>query len=59
MADVDKMIAALQGGLVTVGIKGTVREPDVQVIPFASAGDAFRRFMIGEVKNEVRGTAGR
>jgi hypothetical protein len=59
MADVDKIISALQGGLVTVDIKGTVRDPDVRVIPFASAGDAFRRFMVGEVKNEVRGTAGR
>jgi hypothetical protein len=59
MGDVDKIISALQGGLVTVNIGGTLREPDVRVIPFASAGDAFRRFMIGEVKNEVRGTAGR
>jgi hypothetical protein len=59
MADADKMIAALQGGLATVEIKGTLAEPDVHVIPFGSAGDAFRRFMIGEVKNEVRGTAGR
>jgi hypothetical protein len=59
MADVDKILAALQGGLATVRIGGTIRTPDVKVIPFAQSGDAFRRFMVGEVKNEVRGTAGR
>jgi hypothetical protein len=59
MGDVDKVLAALQGGLATVSIGGTVGNPDPKVVPFASTGDAFRRFMIGEVKNEVRGTAGR
>jgi hypothetical protein len=59
MDDVDKLISALQGGLVTVSIGGTVGEPNPRVITFAQAGEAFRRFMIGEVTNEVRGTAGR
>ena len=59
MADVDKILSALQGGLATVNIGGTVREPEPKVIPFAQTGDAFRRFLVGEVKNEVRGTAGR
>ena len=59
MADVDKMLAALQGGLATVRIYGTLGAPDPRVVPFAATGDAFRRFMIGEVKNEVQGTAGR
>ena len=59
MADVDKMLAALQGGLATVRIYGTLGTPDPRVVPFAATGDAFRRFMIGEVKNEVQGTAGR
>jgi hypothetical protein len=59
MGDVDKILSALQGGLATVSIQGTVGDPDPKVIPFAATGDAFRRFMVGEVKNEVRGTAGR
>jgi hypothetical protein len=59
MADVDKVLAAFVGGLATVEIRGTVREPDPKVIPFAQSGDSFRRFLIGDVKNEVRGTAGR
>jgi hypothetical protein len=59
MADVDQVLKALQGGLATVDIGGTVREPVIKVIPFAASGDTFRRFMLGEVRNEVRGTAGR
>jgi hypothetical protein len=59
MADVDQILRALQGGLATASIQGTVRDPVPKVIPFAQSGEAFRRFMVGEVKNEVRGTAGR
>jgi hypothetical protein len=59
MADVDAVFKALQGGLATVSLEGTVGEPTPRVIPFAAASGAFRRFMLGEVKNEVRGTAGR
>jgi hypothetical protein len=59
MGDVDAILKALQGGLATVSVTGTVGDPVVQVVPFAAAGDTFRRFMLGEVKNEVRGTAGR
>ena len=58
MGDVDAILKALQGGLATVSVTGPVREPVIQVVPFAAAGDTFRRFMLGEVKNEVRGTAG-
>jgi hypothetical protein len=59
MADVDQIFAALQGAVATASIEGTVGNPTPRVIPFAQSGEAFRRFMIGEVKNEVRGTAGR
>jgi hypothetical protein len=59
MADVDKVLAALQGGLATVQIEGTVKEPKPRVIPFSAAGDTFRRFMLGEVKEATKGTAGR
>jgi hypothetical protein len=59
MADVDQVLKALQGGLATVEITGNVGKPVTKVIPFAAAGDTFRRFMLGEVRNEVRGTAGR
>jgi hypothetical protein len=59
MADVDQILAALQGGVATASIEGTVGQPQPRVIPFASSSETFRRFMIGEVKNEVRGTAGR
>ena len=58
MADVDKIISALSGSVATVRLRGTVGNPDPQVIPFADSGETFRRFMIGEVKNEVRGTSG-
>jgi len=59
MADFDKIVGALQGGVATVSLEGTLGNPNPKVIPFAQAGEAFRRFMVGEVKNEVRGTAGR
>lgn len=59
IADVDKIISALSGSVATVRLEGTVGDPDPKVIPFAESGDTFRRFMIGEVKNEVRGTSGR
>jgi hypothetical protein len=59
MADVDQILRALQGAVATAAIEGTLRDPTPRVIPFAEAGEAFRRFMVGEVKNEVRGTAGR
>jgi hypothetical protein len=59
MADVDQILRALQGGLATASIQGTLKDPQPRVLPFADAGEAFRRFMIGEVKSEVRGTAGR
>jgi hypothetical protein len=59
MADIDKIISALSGSVATVSIQGSVGDPVVKVIPFAESGDTFRRFMVGEVKNEVRGTSGR
>jgi len=59
MADVDKLLSALQGNLATVQIAGTVSQPQVKAIPFADAGGAFRRFMLGEVQNEAKATAGR
>lgn len=59
MADVDKIISALSGSVATVKLQGAVGEPDPKVIPFSATGEAFRRFMVGEVKNEVRGTSGR
>jgi len=59
MADVDQILKALQGSIATASIQGTVGEPQPRVIPFAQSGETFRRFMIGEGKNEVRGTAGR
>ncbi|HEY7120363.1 MAG TPA: hypothetical protein VH475_27490, partial [Tepidisphaeraceae bacterium] len=59
MADVDQVLRALQGAVATASIQGTVGKPAPKVIPFALTGDAFRRFMLGEVRNEVRGTAGR
>lgn len=59
MADVDQLLKALQGGLATVEVTGSVRDPAPRVIPFAQSGDTFRRFMLGEIKNETRGTAGR
>lgn len=59
MDDVDKIISALSGSVATVRLQGTVGNPDPKVIPFSDSGDTFRRFMVGEVKNEVRGTSGR
>ncbi|MDB5318636.1 MAG: hypothetical protein JWN40_267 [Phycisphaerales bacterium] len=59
MADVDQILGALQGAVATASIQGTLKDPQPKVIPFAQTGEAFRRFMVGEVKNEVRGTAGR
>jgi hypothetical protein len=59
MADVDQMLKALQGAIAVARIEGTIREPRNYLIPFSESGDTFRRFMLGEVKNEVRGTAGR
>lgn len=59
MADVDKIISALSGSIATVSLQGTVGDPKPKVIPFADSGETFRRFMVGEVKNEVRGTSGR
>jgi hypothetical protein len=59
MADVDKIISALSGSVATVRLQGTVGNPDPKPIPFADSGETFRRFMIGEVKSEVRGTSGR
>jgi uncharacterized protein involved in outer membrane biogenesis len=59
MADVDQMLKALQGAIAVVQIEGTIRDPRNHAIPFSESGDTFRRFMLGEVKNEVRGTAGR
>jgi hypothetical protein len=59
MADVDQILGALQGAVATASIEGTLGDPAPRIIPFAEAGEAFRRFMVGEVKNEVRGTAGR
>jgi hypothetical protein len=59
MADVDKVLAALQGGLATVAIEGTVKQPKPRVIPFAASSDTFRRFMLGEVSEATKGSAGR
>jgi hypothetical protein len=59
MADVDQVLKALQGGLATVSIGGTIGKPDIKVIPFMAAGSTLRRFVLGEVSSEVRGTAGR
>ena len=58
-ADIDKIFQALQSNLATVAIGGTVKKPEAKVIPFAEAGSSFRRFMVGEVQSETRGTAGR
>jgi hypothetical protein len=58
MADVDKIVQVLSGSIATVNIQGTVGEPNPVKILFGESGDTFRRFLVGEVKNEVRGTAG-
>ncbi|HSI32895.1 MAG TPA: hypothetical protein VK986_04835 [Tepidisphaeraceae bacterium] len=58
MGDVDKLLSALQGNVATVNIGGTIADPKIKAVPFAESGGAFRRFLVGEVQNEVGGTAG-
>jgi hypothetical protein len=58
-ADMDKIFQALQTNLATVRIAGTVKQPDPKAILFGDATASFRRFMVGEVQAETRGTAGR
>jgi hypothetical protein len=58
MADVDAIMQSLQRSMATVQIGGTISAPKTDVVPFTSAGDSFRRFMVGEVKEETRGRAG-
>jgi hypothetical protein len=55
LADVDQVLNVLQQGLTTVRVEGTVAEPKARLATFDEVGDAFKRFIIGDVNAEARG----
>lgn len=55
LADVDQILNVVQSDLATVRISGTVADPEVAPVPFGEAGEALKRFIVGEVRNETRG----
>jgi len=59
MGDIDRVISAWTGSVATVQLNGTIGAPTPRVILFSQSGETFRRFLLGEVKNEMNGTAGR
>ncbi len=59
MADVDQVLGVLQSNVTTVRVEGTVRKPKVQSATFDDIGEAMRKLLLGDVKAETRGSAGR
>ena len=56
LADVDQIMGVLQQDLTTVKLDGPMEEgADAKLVPFGEAGDALRRFIVGEVQTETRG----
>lgn len=55
LADVDQIFAVLQTNVTTVRIDGTVRNPRPELVPFSEIGDAMRRFLFGDVKQNTPG----
>jgi hypothetical protein len=58
-AEVDEILTALQQGLVTVEVGGTVRDPKVRPVLFSDINSDLRTFLLGDVKAATKGTAGR
>ena len=56
LADVDQVMNAVQaGGVNTVRVDGTVADPKPRTAALDEVGDAFKRFLIGDVNAEARG----
>jgi hypothetical protein len=54
LADFDAVLDATTSGLTTVKVEGTIEDPQVKESAFSEAGDALKRFIVGEVNTEVR-----
>jgi hypothetical protein len=56
LADVDEIMGVLQQNLPTVKLDGPLEHGgNAKIVPFGEAGDALRRFIVGEVNTESRG----
>jgi hypothetical protein len=55
LADVDQIMGVLQQNLPTVKLDGPLEHGgNAKIVPFGEAGDALRRFIVGEVNTETR-----
>lgn len=50
IADVDKLLTALQGTLATIHVEGTVHDPKIRSVPFAGISSSLRELILGDVR---------
>ena len=50
--DLDAILALLQANLTTVGLGGTLRDPDIAPLAFEDLGQGMRSFILGDYEQE-------
>jgi hypothetical protein len=50
--DLDTILTVLQTDLTTVGVRGTVHQPEIVPLAFSDLGDAMRMFILGDFDRE-------
>jgi hypothetical protein len=58
MADLDQLLQVIQLNATSVVARGTLRKPDVQIVPFGGLGREMRELLVGDIQAETRGSAG-
>jgi hypothetical protein len=59
MADVDEVLNVLQSNVTSVVLQGTVADQQTRPVPFAELNTAMKSFLLGDIRAETRGGAGR
>ncbi len=58
IADAEKILSVLEQNVTTVKITGTLAKPKPKLVPFSDVGSGLRRFLLGDVSTETKGSAG-
>ena len=58
IADAEKILSVLEQNVTTVKISGTLAKPKPKLVPFSDVGAGLRRFLLGDVSTETKGSAG-
>lgn len=53
-ADVEEVLATLQGDVTTVRVTGTVHQPQISQLAFQQIGQAMRAILLGDVQREAQ-----